>query len=188
VSKQKIVFIVNPNSGTDRKKQSFLTHLQDFRKQSPFEVILEYTARAHHAKEIVNEYLAAGAKRFVAVGGDGTVNEVASQLIHKEATLYIIPKGSGNGLARHLGIPLDESGAFQTILKCREQTIDCGLIHGIPFLCTAGIGFDAYSAALFSGSKRRGFLTYIKTGVAAYKNYEPVPPRLSLTMDFWTAR
>ena len=174
MSKQKIVFIVNPNSGTDRTKASFLKNLDAFRSYSPFDVLLEYTARAGHAKEIVNGHLQNGIGHFVAVGGDGTVNEVASQLLEKDAVLYIIPKGSGNGLARHLKIPMEEAAALRRIAGARVREIDCGFINGIPFLCTSGIGFDAYSAALFSGSKKRGFMSYVLTGLTGYWKYQPV--------------
>jgi diacylglycerol kinase (ATP) len=177
VSKQRIVFIINPNSGTDHKKKSLLNKLETFRKDNRFEITIEYTSGRGHAAKLTYAYLQKNILHFVAVGGDGTVNEVASQLIDTEAVLYIIPKGSGNGLARHLALPMDEASAIQRIISGKTQRIDCGYINNIPFLCTAGIGFDAYNADLFANTGKRGFLTYIQIGLSSYFNYKPVQVR-----------
>jgi diacylglycerol kinase (ATP) len=137
-----------------------------------FNPIIKFTERPNHAKELVNDYLKKGFKEFVAVGGDGTINEIGSQLINKDAVLNIISKGSGNGLARHLGIFDSDEECIARINTGKTVKIDVGLINNIPFLCAAGLGFDAYGALKFSESKGRGLRNYIKVGLTSFFKYQ----------------
>ena len=109
----------------------------------------------------------------MAVGGDGTVNEIAKALINTDAIMAIIPVGSGNGLARHLRIPLQPRKALELINKQKYQAIDCGLINNMPFFCTCGVGFDALIGEKFAQCKGRGLFNYVKTTITEYFNYKP---------------
>ncbi len=109
----------------------------------------------------------------VAVGGDGTVNEVAKELTHSTVALGIVPCGSGNGLARHLGLPMDPKGALRVISECHIHTLDYGLINGKAFFCTAGVGFDAFLSDKFNKSGKRGLLSYVENALLEGVKYEP---------------
>ena len=119
-----------------------------------------------------------GAEYILAVGGDGTVNEIARAMIHSNAILGIIPKGSGNGLARELHIPMDVKRAIDLIAKGHVTTIDCCRANGQVFFCTCGVGFDAAVSQKFANEKRRGSLTYIKNTIEEYLSYKPEPYEL----------
>jgi len=167
LSKQEIVFIINPIAG--KGKNNIEKDIIDTFALTDFIPIIEKTERKHHAKELVNMHLSKGIRHFVAVGGDGTVNEIAGQLINTDAKLSIIPIGSGNGLARTLGIPLNVKGAFNKILENRFKIIDSGKINGLPFFCTAGVGFDAKCAEQFDKNPNgRGLWNYIKVILTNY--------------------
>jgi diacylglycerol kinase (ATP) len=178
LSKQEILFVINPNAGRDRNKDYLLKQIETLLDKSKFNPIILFTERPCHAKEIVNEYLKKGIKEFVAVGGDGTINEIGSQLLYKDVVLNIISKGSGNGLARHLGIFQDEKLCIQRINTGTVKEIDAGLINKTPFLCVAGFGFDAFTARQFSLSTGRGLRNYIKVSLLAFFKYK------SIELDF----
>ncbi len=109
----------------------------------------------------------------VAVGGDGTVNEVARSLVHTNTALGIIPCGSGNGLARHLCIPIDVRGSLQLINNCAIESFDYGVINGQPFFCTCGMGFDAFISLKFAEAGKRGPITYIENVLKEGLKYRP---------------
>lgn len=106
-----------------------------------------------------------------AVGGDGTVHEIARRLIGTGITLGILPVGSGNGLARHLGIPLDPKKALAGFTTLRVETIDTAVVDGIPFFGVMGVGFDAVIAERFASSTTRGLETYVRAGVQLLSSY-----------------
>ncbi|MBC7450409.1 MAG: acylglycerol kinase family protein, partial [Cytophagales bacterium] len=136
------LFIINPISGTTRKHnitEMIYRTLQVDR--SRIKIVL--TRYAGHGREIAAEAVLESIPYVISVGGDGTMNEIASSLLHTKTSLGIIPMGSGNGLARHLGIPLDPLKAIDLMNDFSIKTIDSGNISGIPFFCTAGIGLDA---------------------------------------------
>lgn len=173
MSKQKILFIINPNSGGKSKNKNIEEKIRKIIPGNASELIFEYTARAGHATEIVSEYLGKGLGHFVAVGGDGTVNEIAARLRNTGALLSIIPLGSGNGLARHLNISFELKKAVKTILDKKIKIIDSGEINGIPFFCTAGIGFDAYCAHIFNNGKHgRGLANYVRIILSNFLTYK----------------
>lgn len=138
--KTKITFIINPIAGTRQKEYIRQSISQRFSEEDA-DVI--YTAYPGHAFEIASEKVKEGCRAVVAVGGDGTVNEVASALVHSDCRLGIIPVGSGNGLARHLRIPMHVPDALAVIENHKEQEIDAGEVNGRYFFCTCGTGFDA---------------------------------------------
>jgi len=170
--KEKFIFIVNPVSGKKRKK--FLLELIEKQlKKETFDFEIIYTRFAGDAYHQVKEKLNKGIKYFVAVGGDGTVNEVASAIVETDAVLGIIPTGSGNGLARHLKIPMNASKALNLILKKNVFKMDYGKINDRLFFCTTGVGFDAHIGHIFSKTEGRGFRNYVKASFSEFLKYEP---------------
>jgi diacylglycerol kinase (ATP) len=130
---------------------------------------------AGHARELAEAALARGVRLVLAWGGDGTVNEVASVLAFRDAVLGIIPSGSGNGLARELGIPLNPDGAFAVAIAGRELVIDAGELDGRIFFNVAGVGLDARVAHEFAagGLVRRGFARYLEITARELFSYHP---------------
>ena len=125
-----------------------------------FDVEIKFTEYAGHASVLAKEAREAGIDVVVAVGGDGTINEVARALTQSKTALGIIPCGSGNGLARHLMLPLNIKGALEVINNCEIHDLDYGIIDGHPFFCTCGMGFDAFISAKFAEAGKRGPITY----------------------------
>jgi len=164
-------FIVNPNAGSKNKAK--YTKLIQLIKSNDAHSIWE-TTEPLEAVDFAKKALGQGATRIIAVGGDGTINEVASVLVGKSIALGIIPVGSGNGLARHLNIPLNYKKAFQKALVGATIKIDVGHINNRPFFCTAGVGFDAAVAHRFANSKGRGLLNYIKATIITLFKYKPI--------------
>ena len=168
----KIVFVVNPISGTT-DKQHIIDLIPQFLDRSRFDWTIRTTAHKGHAAQFVGEAVEDGADVVVAVGGDGTVNEVARSLVHTDTALGIIPCGSGNGLARHLYIPMSPEGALQVLAECHIETLDYGIIDQQPFFCTCGVGFDAFISDRFAKAGRRGLLTYIENTLKEGLKYKP---------------
>jgi YegS/Rv2252/BmrU family lipid kinase len=164
-------FIVNPNAGSKNKAK--YTKLIQLIKSNDAHIIWE-TTEPLEAVDFAQKAIDEGATRIIAVGGDGTINEVASVLVGKSIPLGIIPVGSGNGLARHLNIPLNYKKAFQKVLVGATIKIDVGHINNRPFFCTAGVGFDAAVAHRFANSKGRGLLNYIKATIITLFKYKPI--------------
>jgi diacylglycerol kinase (ATP) len=133
-----------------------------------------------HATELAREAAKTGEwDAIVAVGGDGTVNEVAHALVHTQVPLGILPMGSGNGLARHLGVPLTLQPALQHLFASQATVIDSATLNGQPFFCVAGLGFDAYVGNLFGQQPRRGWNTYVKVSMQAFWEYQPLPLKIN---------
>lgn len=175
-----ILFIINPKSGTDKK----LYVRQIIGKKidvSKFSYQVRYTEYAGHAEVLAREAVEKGMDIVVAVGGDGTVNEVARALIHTQTALGIIPCGSGNGLARHLQLPMDPEGAIQMINEACIKSLDYGTMNNLPFFCTCGMGFDAFVSMKFANSGKRGLLSYIENTLRETLTYKP--DTYTLTLD-----
>jgi YegS/Rv2252/BmrU family lipid kinase len=173
-----IRIIINPISGTDaakkRAKKVVLALEEEFKIKG---IKTEY---AGHATELAKQAVNDGVEIVVAVGGDGTVNEIASALVGTETALIIVGTGSGNGLARDLGMfGLSTKQIIERIKENKSYRIDCGEVLGRKFFCTCGSGFDALIGHLFAQTKVRGFLTYVKLSLKAYKDYTPLSYRLS---------
>ncbi len=172
MNKKKIVFIINPKSGNGNKAD-VLNIIKTELDADKFECIIRFTEYSGHAAVIASEAVADGAYIVVAVGGDGTVNEVARSLVHTDTALAIIPMGSGNGLARHLTIPINVKRAVRIINKCEIHTLDYGKINDIPFFCTCGMGFDAVVSMQFAHAGRRGPTTYWEKVLNEVIKYKP---------------
>ena len=178
MSKKEVAFIINPIAGT-KSKEAFEQLIRINLDGKKFSSFISYTREQGHAYELASHAVKKGTDYIVAVGGDGTVNETARALLYEENALGIIPFGSGNGLARHLGIPLNPSLAIQTINSEHSRLIDGGKANGKPFFCTAGIGFDAHVGRLFALSSKRGFSTYVKTVLKEFLNYKTLHYKVS---------
>lgn len=170
--REKILYLINPISGT-RNKEHLPGLIKELTDEKFFDAEVLITKYKGEATEMVRQKLIENYRYFVAVGGDGTVNEVAKVLINTKAIMGIIPVGSGNGLARHLKIPLHPRKAIQIINRLKYQAIDYGLINNLPFFCTCGVGFDALIGEKFGQSKGRGLTNYVKTTIKEYFKYEP---------------
>ena len=131
------------------------------------------TERSRHATELASAAVAEGCECVVAVGGDGTMNEVASALIGSTAILGLIPCGSGDGLGRHLRIHGSVAHALNVLVSGEPRLIDTGYVNGRPFFTAAGIGFEAHIAERFNQLERRGFLRYLTTSLRALRRWTP---------------
>ena len=171
-TKKKIVFIVNPISGT-KSKEGLKALIDDIIDKERFECAIVRTEYAGHASVIASQCVADGTDICVAVGGDGTVNEVARSLVHSQTALGIIPCGSGNGLARHLCLPMDMKGALEIINMGETDHFDYGVINDQPFFCTCGMGFDAFVSLKFTESGKRGLATYVENVLKEGLTYQP---------------
>ena len=167
--KTKVLFIINPHSGRKRRKDiEVLAHQR--MNPSLFDLEFRYTEYAGHAVEIARE---SDADVVVAVGGDGTVNEVARGLLGSGKVMGIIPMGSGNGLALHFGISRNPARALDVISRMKVAEMDCGTIDGRLFCCTCGVGLDAEVSARFASSSSRGLGTYILDALKVWNGYKP---------------
>lgn len=170
--KKTIVFIVNPTSGT-HSKYEIPRQISSALDGGKFSSTVVFTRYGGHAAEIARQCVADGVDIAVAVGGDGTVNEVARSLVHSGTALGIVPCGSGNGLARHLCIPMDVRKAVGIINSMKIEALDYGVINGLPFFCTCGMGFDAFISLKFAEAGKRGPITYVENVLKEGLKYRP---------------
>jgi YegS/Rv2252/BmrU family lipid kinase len=168
---RKILIIINRKAGTDREKR-----LEDVIREilpSPaFSVEITHLAYLGHGAHLAQEAVQQGVDTVVAVGGDGSINEIAQGLTGSNTALAIIPLGSGNGLARALKIPLDARKAFQLIADNKRGAIDVGYANEYLFLSNAGVGFDALIADRFRNTTRRGLWGYAKLVIKSFREYK----------------
>lgn len=170
--KKRIVFVVNPISGTQGKK-AILKWIDERIDRSIYDYSIVKTEYAGHASQLAAAAVHDGVDVVVAIGGDGTINEIARSLVHTDTALGIIPCGSGNGLARHLRIPMEPKAAIDIINRGEQLCIDYGKINNIPFFCTCGVGFDAFVSLKFADSGKRGLLTYLENTLHESLTYQP---------------
>ena len=168
----KYAFIVNPVSGA-KDKTGIVEEIK--RKFENCEIL--FTRCQGHARSLAAD---TDADVVVAVGGDGTVNEVASGLVGSEKTLGIIPCGSGDGLALHLGMSRNYKKAIQQLREGVVRRMDCGTMNGRYFFCTSGVGFDAKVGLEFSRSKSRGLGTYVSMTARNWFSYSPDHYKLAI--------
>jgi YegS/Rv2252/BmrU family lipid kinase len=168
--KRKALFIINPISG-GKKKDGVPELIEKYLDKETLNYVIVFSDGVSHARQIAKEAV----NKFnliVAVGGDGTVNEVASAIVGSNTTLGIIPYGSGNGLSRFLGISMDAAKAINTLNTGNIEVIDSAKLNGMPFFNMAGMGFDAHISELFSHGKKRGFFTYLKSSIQELSKYK----------------
>ena len=173
MAKKKIIFIVNPISG-NHNKNNFPNLVDNYIDKNKFEYDIVYTERANHATELTMKAIEEGYEYIAAVGGDGTINEIAKCLIGKEQVLVIVPYGSGNGLARHLELPFKTERLITEVINNGDVfKMDTATMNDTPFISIAGIGFDALIADSFAKDGNRGFITYAKLVTEEYHNFTP---------------
>lgn len=177
---KRVLAIINPHSGTGAKG-SIPQELASVFEGCQEQLFVSFTKRAGHATELARMAVEEGYSKVIAVGGDGTVNEIASALLHSQTALSIIPKGSGNGLARALGIPMNTHKAMLIAAQGDTLRIDCCMANGQPFFCTCGMGFDAEVSAAFAEAPFRGLLSYAQTAIRKYLTYTPSQYRICFT-------
>lgn len=169
-NKRKILALINPISGT-LNKDSLPKSIDKIIDYEKFEIEIKYTEHANHAYELSKEAAANGYYGVLAIGGDGTVNEVASALCDTETALGIIPLGSGNGLARHLRIPLNIDKAISIINENHIENFDYCTANDRKFFCTCGLGFDAQVSSTFAKRGKRGPVGYFQSAISEYIKY-----------------
>ncbi|UOQ96596.1 diacylglycerol kinase family lipid kinase [Hymenobacter sp. 5317J-9] len=175
----KTCFILNPMAGPSRRlDMPALIDRYFGAREADYEIRL--TEYAGHAVEIARSAAGEGHKVVVAVGGDGTVNEVGRGLLGTAAAMGIVPQGSGNGLARHLKVPLALPAALRRLAAPTFSRMDVGIMNGHPFFCTAGLGFDAHVSQHFAQAGSRGLATYLRVTLSEYRRYRSTPVRVLL--------
>jgi len=168
--KSKALFIINPISG-GKKKDNVPDLIRNNLDATLFDYEIVFTNHAYHGNKLAGK--AVGEYQYIiAVGGDGTINEIASSVAGTDAVLGILPFGSGNGLSRFLGIPMDTAEAIRNLNERRTEAIDAGKLNRQWFFNMAGMGFDAHIAEVFSHDKNRGFWAYIKSSFGEIMGYK----------------
>lgn len=176
---KKILFIINRKAGTDREKRlenAISRHLP----ADQYEVSTAYLAYLGHGADLAREAVQNGVHTVVAVGGDGSINEIAQGLVGSNTAMAILPLGSGNGLARALKIPLDVNKALQLIVANKQRAIDVGYANEHLFLSNAGVGFDALIAEQFRHNTKRGLSGYAKLVLKSFNTYQPAEYRIDI--------
>ncbi|AMS26450.1 hypothetical protein AEM51_04855 [Bacteroidetes bacterium UKL13-3] len=170
--KKKIAFIINPISG-GINKEKFPSLIGRYLDRNQFDVEINFTRSAEHNVELAQQAVEQKKDIVIAVGGDGTINNVAKYMVNTGIMFGIVPQGSGNGLARHLRIPLNDIKALQIINKLHQKNIDAGMANEHFFINVAGAGFDAHVSWMFANAPKRGFWSYTKITLNEFANYKP---------------
>ncbi len=161
MSKRKVLFIINPIAGVNENSK-VLTLASKVLSNDEFEVSSVETEYAGHAEFIAKDASKSGFHIVVAVGGDGTINEIGRALLGTSTAMAIIPRGSGNGFARHIGLPIEIQKSIENIKTGHVLPVDVGLLNNRPFFNVSGIGFDAEISKSFDEAPSRGFWTYFQ--------------------------
>ncbi len=170
-----VTLIINPISGGARRPGA-AQRVEIARRilaSHDEKAVIVVSERRGHVRELAAAAVAAGSRLVIVWGGDGTVNEAGSVLIGGTIPLGMIPAGSGNGLARELGLPLDPERAIAITLNGTPRTIDAGELGGRPFFNMAGIGFDAHVASRFDRTSKRGLASYVRLSARELLTYRP---------------
>lgn len=171
--KEKILFIVNPISG-HHDKSRFSSIVEKWIDKDKYDHTIQLTEYGGHATALTQQAIKDDYDIIVAVGGDGTINEVATNMIGARQTFAIVPYGSGNGLARHLHLPLKPKKVITEVInKGVKSKIDTATMNGVPYISIAGVGFDAIIADYFAKDPNRGFKTYFKLITEKYFKFKP---------------
>lgn len=168
-----VLVIINPIAGV-RPKDDIPNLVREVMPENEgFDVDIRFTERSGHASEMAKEAVKRGVDTVVAIGGDGTINETGCSLVGSKVKFGIVPMGSGNGLARHIQIPLDITRALECIRDGYSEAVDYGTVNEHIFFCTAGIGFDAQVSAKFAEAGTRGPVTYLRSFMQLVGDYKP---------------
>jgi len=183
---RKLLFIVNPNAGEKTSTVIIKIIEKEFSEKVDYQIAL--WKNKDDFNEISTILNTGSYTDAIAVGGDGTVNKVASELVGTNIRLGIVPIGSGNGLARSLGLSMNIETVIKQILEGKSSVIDTGIVNGEPFFCTSGMGFDAHVAWLFSKSKSRGFRSYAMITVGQLLKYKAKDYVLEMNGESFTRK
>ena len=181
------MLIINPISGT-AKKDGLDVKVETAMKVAGYNLDVRYTTCRGDATCLAAEAVGKGYEVVIAAGGDGTINETAQALCGTKVNFGIIPAGSGNGLARHIGIPVNVDAALDVISRGIVAKCDYGTVNKLPFFCTFGVGFDAAVSHNFAKQSRRGLFTYLKSALTQYINYKPDTYTISANGKILTER
>jgi len=173
-------FIINPIAGGHPDLGRTMNSIRRALEGSGIEFDFAVSEAAAEMRRLAAKAAEEGIETVVSVGGDGSMNEVASALIGTESALGIIPIGSGNGLARHLGIPMSVGEAVKALLKGKRKKMDYGLVDGRPFFCTMGVGFDAKVGMMYARSGHRGMATYTKMAIENWGSNRPANYKITI--------
>lgn len=176
---KKILFVVNPISG-GKKKTSFNKKVLETLDLQVFNPTFIQTTGPNHAYELGLKAIEEGYDAVVAVGGDGTINELGASLVGTNMPLGIIPEGSGNGLALYLGIPMNEAAAIRRLNRFETFDVDSGIINNRPFFNIAGLGFDATVSDRFANDTMRGPMGYLRSIMNVLTSYKPGKYKLNI--------
>jgi diacylglycerol kinase (ATP) len=176
---KKVFFIINKFSGPGYRPDVEGKIIETCDKLD-LECTIEFTRERGHATELAQQAVSQHFPVVFAVGGDGTVNEVAQGLVFSKSVMGILPKGSGNGLARHLNIPVNFLRSLQTIASKKTIAMDTILVNGKLSVNIAGIGFDGYVASLFGKDGKRGFIGYSKLVLREFNRFEEFPVKVEV--------
>lgn len=179
-NRKKLMAIINPFSGNS-KKDKVPQLIQETLDHSKFEVEIAMVSRDMRVSDLAAQAVRDNFYGVIAVGGDGTVNGAATALKNTNVALAIIPCGSGNGLARHLEIPMNMRKAFEVINRDHVEVCDYCTLNDDTFVCTAGMGFDAEIADRYAQRTKRGALNYVKTAFQVYASYKSI--RCTIEID-----
>ncbi|MCT1523619.1 diacylglycerol/lipid kinase family protein [Sphingobacterium hotanense] len=179
MTKKRILFVVNPVSG-GKKKTAFNKQVLEVLDLTRFEPTFKTTNHVNHAYELAIQAIEEKYDAVIAVGGDGTINEIGSALAGTATPLGIIPEGSGNGLALYLGIPMNESAALRRLNRFDSVAVDCAKVGEDRFFNIAGLGFDASVSDKFANETFRGPVGYLRTAINVLSNYKPKKYKLKI--------
>ncbi len=183
---KRVAFIINPIAGV-RKNLNIAGMIHQYLDTSLFEYNIFFTEHKGHAEKLALDAVKQGYDIIAASGGDGTMNEIARALVNTQVVLAILPLGSGNGLARHLGIPLHIPEALKILNACKSKRIDTGTFNGALFLSNAGTGFVACVAEAFDhNNKVRGFWGYSIQTLKNFFSYKPVEYTITIDNKVWS--
>ena len=169
---EKITFIINPTAGYKRFRMVEESILKYINKEK-FKFNIEYSKEKGDVKNLTKKAISCGANIIIAVGGDGTVNEVSSELVNSNIKMGVIPVGSGNGLALCLGIPTNIKKAIEKINSYKIKKIDCLSVNKLHSVNLIGFGFDSSVAKEFSKEKSRGLVKYVYLTCKLLLSYKP---------------
>jgi YegS/Rv2252/BmrU family lipid kinase len=163
----KTLFLVNARSGSNRRRDAAGL----IAKACDWDHEIVACGSIADLDGVIHDAASRGVKAIFAVGGDGTIHEVAKRLINTEIALGVVPTGSGNGFARHLGLPMNFRKAIRACCGLRVEIIDTATVNGTPFINMMGIGFDAWIADAFAAAGTRGLATYVRVGLRGFARY-----------------
>lgn len=168
-----ILFLINPIAGVRPKDEIPSLIREVFASAEDCDVDIRFTEYAGHASVLAKEAVARQVDTVVAIGGDGTINEIGRSLVGTSVKFGIVPMGSGNGLARHMQLPLNMTHALESIRDGHSEAVDYATVNNQIFFCTAGIGIDAKVSAKFAESGKRGPITYLRSFIELLNDYQP---------------